>query len=108
MTQLALFRPGSPFRITVGVLTLLGAIAAVYVADVLRFVDCASEASSECSAAGHHQQVAAYVGLVPAICTLVSSLRTRGHPRFWLIVTALVYGVWIVLARRWVDGGEPG
>jgi hypothetical protein len=83
------------------VLTLIGAVTAIYVADVVSFVDCASEASSECGDAGRHQQVVAYIGLIPAVCTFVSALRSRGHPRFWFLVTALVYSVWIVLVLRW-------
>jgi undecaprenyl pyrophosphate phosphatase UppP len=103
-----LLRPGSPTRIALGVLTLVGAIFAVLVADTLAFVDCAAEASSECTDAGQQQQIAAYVGLVPAIATSVACLRSRGRPKLWLVATALIYGVWIVLAVRWSNASEPG
>jgi hypothetical protein len=86
--------------IAVGILTVLAAGVAVLIADTLSFVDCASEASSECSDAGRHQRIAAYLVLLPAIGTLVSSLRSRGRPKLWFFAAAVLYGLWIALAVR--------
>jgi hypothetical protein len=107
LTQ-ALFRPRSPARFLIGALTLFGAIVVVLLADTLGFVDCANEASSECTDAGRDQQVVAYIGLIPALCAFVSCMRSRGHPRFWFLMTVLVYALWILLAVRWSNASEPG
>lgn len=88
------FRPGTAEAFFVGLFKVLGAAFAVYVSEVLRFVDCANEAWSECSDAGLVQKALAYAGLAPAAATLVASRRTHGHPWRWFGVSALVYAAW--------------
>ena len=95
-TYTATFRPGTPETIVVGVLTVAGALFAIYIANVLRFVDCANEAWSECSTPGLVQLLIAWAGLLPALGTLVSTIRKRGHPWRWFAATGLVYAGWLV------------
>lgn len=95
------FRAGSLEMVVVGLLTLAGALVATWTAITFRFVDCANEASSECSSQGQHQLVVALVGLVPALGTLVASIRKRGRPWRWFLATLVFYAVWGLLAWRW-------
>jgi uncharacterized membrane protein YhaH (DUF805 family) len=86
--------------IAASVLTLALASFAAYIANALRFVDCANEASSECSTPGLVQLVIALAGLAPALLMLIQSARGRGRPGVWFILTALVYAVWLLIAWR--------
>jgi hypothetical protein len=78
----------------VAVVTILGAGFAVFIAQGLRFVDCANEAWSVCSTRGLVQLVIALAGLILAFGMLVQSFRGRGHPGRWFWLTALVYAFW--------------
>jgi hypothetical protein len=86
----------------VGLLTVVGTCFATFVANVWRWVECCSESGLQASPAGERQLVVAALGLIPALGTLVSSLRTRGHPWNWFCATVLVYAVWGVLIVVWI------
>ena len=90
--------------IAASVLTLALAAFAALTANALRFVDCANEATSECSTPGLVQLVVAWGGLVPALVLLIQSARGRGRPGLWFCLTALVYAVWFLLVWREFHG----
>ncbi len=94
------FRPGSPEMLVVGFTTFFGACFAVVTALSFRFVDCAVEASSECTTPGRVQLLIAFAGVIPALGTLVHAIRRRGHPWRWFSVTALSYALWIVYSSE--------
>lgn len=94
----------SPWNVLLALASLAAALLVVYVAVVLRWVDCHDEAGSVCSAAGGYQLYAALVGLAPVLVMLVETLRRRGRPLVWLGVAAAVYAVWAVLADRTIHG----
>jgi MFS superfamily sulfate permease-like transporter len=72
------------------------ALLAVYVAFVIRAVDCGADSDSECSGEGLTQIWVALVGLVPAALAVLGSIRGKGRPGVWFAATALVYGTWVL------------
>src|ERR671938_2092081 len=82
------------WMVVLGLATLAGALAAVWVAFVWRWVGCNNEADSTCSAVGGYQLYAALAGLVPVLVMLVEAFRRRGRPLVWFGVAAAVYVVW--------------
>jgi hypothetical protein len=76
------------------VVALLCAGLGAYIALTLRFVDCANEAYSTCSGPGLVQLLVALAGLAPALGSVVTSFRGRGHPGRWFWLTGLIYAVW--------------
>jgi hypothetical protein len=90
--------------VVLGLASLAGALAAVFVAFVWRWVDCNNEADSTCSAAGGYQLYAAVAGVVPVLVMLVEAFRRRGRPLVWFGVAAAVYAVWAGLADRMIHG----
>lgn len=86
--------------IGVGVVTLLGAGVAVFFAASVRVLNCIEEASSPCSNESLGQLVVAIGGLIPAVGTLVQSIRRSGHPLPWFLATAVVYALWGIYVWR--------
>lgn len=80
--------------IPAGVIAVLGATFAIYLAVGVRVVDCSNEASSKCSTGGLVQLVIAGLGALPALATLALAAWGRGHPLRWFLLTALVYAAW--------------
>ena len=77
-----------------GIVAVLCAGLAAWIANSLRVVDCAHEAWSVCSMPGLIQLLIALTGLIPALGTLFQSFRGRGHPGRWFWLTALTYAAW--------------
>jgi hypothetical protein len=94
----------SPWIFLLALASLAGALFAVWVAYVWRWVDCNNESWDTCSPAGAYQLYAAIAGLVPVAVMLIESFRRRGHPLVWLGVAAAVYVVWGVLANEMIHG----
>jgi hypothetical protein len=97
-------RRRSPWIFLLALASVAGALFAVYVALVWRWVDCNNESWSTCSRAGAYQLYAAFAGLVPAVVMLIESLRRRGRPLVWFGVAAAVYVVWAALADEMIHG----
>jgi hypothetical protein len=90
----------------VGALTLLGALSIAWVAHDLRKLDCEAEATSECSAGGLALLLFAYAGVLPALGTLVESLRQGGRPWRWFLATIIVYVVGLLVVVV-TEGARP-
>jgi uncharacterized BrkB/YihY/UPF0761 family membrane protein len=99
----ATFRAGAPETIIVALLTMLGAILAIWFAAIVREFDCSNEADSECSTQGLIQLLIAIVGGFTAFAMLFESLRPgRGRPWRWFVRTAVVYAVWGSSFSAWL------
>jgi hypothetical protein len=92
----ATFRAGTPEMFVVGLLTVIGAGFAIAIAGLVREIAC-GEAGGDCDEDTLAPLVIAWLGLIPAVATLVASARRHGRPWRWLLVTASVYGIWGML-----------
>jgi hypothetical protein len=77
-------------------LGVLGAAFVVYVALLVRWLECDGENASGCSTGGLIQFVLALIGLALAIGMLVASARARGHPWRWFAAAIPVYALWAI------------
>ena len=88
-----------------GSLVLLGAACFVlYMAVVLRWVDCHAEAQSPCSSSSRNQIYASLGALVMSGAALFASVGTRGRPLVWLLMALGAYAVWGYLVDRTFHG----
>jgi hypothetical protein len=76
----------------------------VYIAVMIRFVDCHAEANSPCSASSQHQIYVSIGGLAADLAMLVESARPRGKPLPWLLLATVAYAVWGYFVDRIVEG----
>jgi hypothetical protein len=84
--------------VLVGVATVIGAAFLWWFSQAIRALDCGAEASSECSTEGLLLVIFGWAGLVPAIATLVESLRVRGRPWRWFCATLVLYALAFIVA----------
>jgi hypothetical protein len=74
---------------------LIGAGAAISISIVARAFTC-EDAGDSC-AGGTALVAIACLGLVPPLGMLVASARPRGHPWYWFVTGAFIYGFWAVV-----------
>jgi hypothetical protein len=86
--------------IAFGSLTVVAAALVVFVARFFRSYDCHGE-NADCETESLSQLVIAYAGLIPAVGTLVASIRGQGHPWLWFLATVGVYAAWALLIAEW-------
>jgi hypothetical protein len=92
------FKPATPEMVVVSLAALVGAGVAVFFSWVVNEIACEGAASPEdCGHGGTALLTIALIGLVPALGMVVESARPGGHPWYWFLAGALVYGFWAVV-----------
>ena len=82
------------------VLTVLAAVLIVGLSHLFRSFDCDDE-NADCGTASLSHLVIAYAGLIPAVATLMASIRRQGRPWLWFLATLGVYAGWALLVWDW-------
>ncbi len=85
--------PSSIFATAIAIAGLFGAGAAVFFSLVVRAFGCEG---GDCSF-GTALLAIACAGVVPVAAMLIESFRRTGHPWYWFVAGAFVYGFWGVV-----------
>lgn len=87
----------------VSAIALVGAVVAVVISWVAKEIQCEGVASRDECGGGEWLLAVALLGLVPVVGMVIESARRRGHPWYWFLVGAFVYGFWAIVFQSLVQ-----